>query len=411
MGCCVDEGDPRRIDVHSTAIFLPEDMALRRLPRMPRRRRPDAFWAAFEDRALVYDVFWSADGKQLVLACPPPNSLAESWAAARFVARPSGRTLIPKFAVSRSTMTVSLPDAPSDTVSITLDFAGAEFEVVVQPGLGDAFAGRRVMFTMNKDNDLDWMALWGDWHARLHGVDAIVVFDNGSTRYDTDAIARTLLEVPGIARVAVPSWPYRYGPVDPGVLFHPYWANFLQVASFRVMASRLAPKAAGLLNCDIDELVGGHDAFSALSQSPDGLVMLKGTWVETATSPEDESLPHHLRYRYRNKNRLKAICADKWLIDPQTPWAKDFAFTPMMHRIYGLPKSYGRRAPNLPFFHFKAINTNWKVERNALSGLDTARLERSEGLDTACARYFDARRDASAAAPAAVKQNITLGAS
>lgn len=405
---------PEIIAVQSSTAFLSEASALRRQPRAPRRKRPQAFWDAFEDRALVYDCFWSENGKDIVLSCPPPCNLTAHWEAARFVAQPSGQTLAPRFHISRSTMTVALGSAPKNTESVTLEFDGQTFDLPVRPNLSDTFAGRRVMFTMNKDNDLEWITLWADWHAKLHSVDAIVVFDNASTRYTPGVIAETLTAVPGIKTVAVPSWPYRYGPVDPAVLFHPYWSNFLQVASFRVTLARLASRAAGILNCDIDELVGtapNGDAFTTLAQSPDGLVMLKGTWVETTSAPEDAAHPHHLRYRYRNKNRLKAVCANKWILDPQRAWARDFAFTPMMHRIYGVSKATNRRAPSLPFFHFKAINTDWKEERSGSAWVDAALLRRLGGLDTACARYSDARRAASAAAPAAVKQNITFGAS
>lgn len=391
MGCCVGEDDPRRSDLQSSAVFLPEGAALRRMPRAPRRRRPQAFWSQFEDRALVYDAFWSDDGTKIILSSPPPNSLATEWTEARFTAQPSGQTLTPAFSISRSTMTVALPDAPADTRAIALDFAGQTFAFDVQPGLGDAFAGRRVMFTMNKDNDLDWMALWADWHARLHGVDAIIVFDNGSTRYGTDAIARTLLDVAGIKRVAVPSWPFRYGPVDPGVLFHPYWANFLQVASFRVTVSRLAPRAAGLLNCDIDELVGtGPDGgvFDALERSENGLVTLKGTWVETDVAEDVADQSHHLRYRYRRKNPLKAVCADKWALDPRREWAQDFAFTPMMHRIYGLSRSAGANTQRLPFFHFKGINTNWKEKRAGAQAKGIGAVTRLTKLDAEIERYL-----------------------
>ncbi|MCD7058740.1 hypothetical protein [Pelagibacterium xiamenense] len=376
------------IELESSAAFLPGEGALRRRPRAPGRKRPEAFWAAFEDRALVYDCFRSADGSEIVLACPPPCTLLPQWEAARFTARPSGKPLTPRLHISRSTMTATLTGAPEGTTGVTLTFEGQNFDLPVRPNLAEAFAGRRVMFTMNKDNDLAWIALWADWHAKLHGVDAIVVFDNASTRYAPSDIETTLAAIPGMKTVAVPSWPYRYGPVDPAVLFHPYWANFLQVASFRTTVSRLAPKAQGILNCDIDELVGGPDAFAALAGSPDGLVMLKGTWVETAIAPEDARHAYHLRYRYRHKNRLKSICANKWLIDPQRPWAQDPAFTPMMHRIYGLSKSTSRRAPALPFFHFQAINTNWKEERNMTQAHDAGGHTRLRNLDEQVERYL-----------------------
>lgn len=381
---------PRIVRVETSTAFLPEAGALRRLPRTPRRKRPESFQSQFEDRALFYDCFAYGEDR-IVLVGPPPLNLRPFHESARYLAEPSGKALAAQFHPSRSTMITELTGVPQGTSGLTIEFAGERFELAVQESMADAFAGRRVMFTMNKDNPLDWIELWARWHQRLHGIDAIIVFDNGSQAYRPRDVEERLAAIEGIERVAVISWPYRYGPVDPAVLFHPYWPNFLQVASFRITISRLAARAAGILNCDIDELVGrdgDRDAFAALEQSPDGLVVLKGTWVETAVAPDAAESPYHLRYRYRHKNPLKAICANKWVLDPKRGWAQDFGHTPMMHRIYGVSRGTSNRAPRLPFFHFKAINTNWKEERNRPQANADGAYGRLASLDEQVERYL-----------------------
>jgi hypothetical protein len=90
------------------------------------------------------------------------------------------------------------------------------------------------MFTMNKDNDLEWIEIWAAWHCEVHGVDAIIIFDNGSKRYGIVDIADALTGVAGLKTIGLVSWPFLYGPIDPAALTHPYWPNFLQVASFSV---------------------------------------------------------------------------------------------------------------------------------------------------------------------------------
>lgn len=379
------------LHIESSAVFLPKDKALRRLPRAPGRPRPQKFWDQFEDRALFYDCFWSADKSCIWLVGPPPLSLAHHVVEARFVAEPSGKSLSTKAQISRSIMAIRLAGAPPDTAEISFRFAGQDFALKVRPNLADAFAGRRVISTMNKDNDLDWIALWADWHQKRHGADAVIVFDNGSTGYRIEDIEARLVGVPGLKTIAVLDWPWRYGPHDPAVIFHRFWANFLQVAGLYVLLRRFASSAEGILNCDIDELVGrgqGASVFDLAKTSPKGLVRLAGTWVECAVGAKPEG-PLHLGYRYREKNPLKARCADKWVLDPARNWVSGSSIFPMMHRLYGVPKSWSAKAPAAPFWHFKPINTNWKSARRTDQAIDLGRHVRLEALDAEVDAYLD----------------------
>ncbi|WP_196259656.1 hypothetical protein [Pelagibacterium limicola] len=289
-------------------------------------------------------------------------------------------------------MTTLLRSVVPGTEAVEIRFEGFAQTIPVQPQ-SDLFRNRRVMFTMNKDNELEWINAWANWHCRMHGVDAIVIFDNGSTRYRLEDIAAALAGIEGLEAVGLISWPFRYGPVDPAVLSRPYWPNFLQVASFTVMLRRFAAGSAGILNCDIDELVGragDEDVFSLLADSRDGYVRLKGTWIEAVESGELAAAtpsPAHFRFEHRVKNPLLARCADKWALDPQQAWLQDLGIFPMMHRIYGMPRAQALLAPTSPFWHFRGINTNWKEERvkRELPPADPRRHTRDSG-------WLEARR-------------------
>jgi hypothetical protein len=50
--------------------------------------------------------------------------------------------------------------------------------------LCDRFAGRRVLFTLSKDNHLDWVADWAGFYASVHGCDA------GDKRRHRDFVCR-----------------------------------------------------------------------------------------------------------------------------------------------------------------------------------------------------------------------------
>ena len=375
----------------SSPVFIPETSSLRRLPLSPERKRPPAFLETYESRALAYDCFWDAKGERVILVGPPALNLDPIFRAARFMASANGEPLDATFYPSRSTMLIALDGVPRGAREITLAFADLTFSLPIQPNQAERFRERNVLVTMNKDNDLDWIAAWAKWHVRLHNADGCLFFDNGSTRY-TPADIAAALSVEGMAEIAVVSWPHKYGRKDPAVLDRPHYPHFLQVSSLNVALRRFAWRAGGLLNCDIDELVGtveGKDIFAFTRQSPDGLVTLKGRWIEpVASETQAQSLPH-LAYRHTSRFPFLSRCANKWALDPSRDWIADLAAKPSVHRIYDVPKSLLRGAPQAAFWHFKAINTGWKEAR----GSDTPpalTLRRLEALDSDASRYAGA---------------------
>ena len=337
--------------------------ALRRLPRAPGRERPQAFHDAFDDRTLFYDCFRYRDGR-ILLVGPPPMNLRPALRAARFVAQPSGAVLRPSFHASLSVMITALAEAPAGTERITVSIAGETLTLAVQPDVTGALAGRRLLFSVNKNNELGWIREWALWHARAHGTDAVVLFDNGSTRYGTEEIAATLADVPGIAAVAVPSWPVKFGPIDPAVTANPYWARFFQISTMSVALRRYGMGAAGLINCDIDELAGTHSGASLYDlarQSRGGLVVFRGTWIEATGEGT-----RHRDYAERLADAKAALSPQrKWALDPGRAWVKRLGVHPYWHWIEGRPLGAKSMPQDATYWHFKGINTNWKTRRAA----------------------------------------------
>lgn len=352
----------RLLRVGRATAFLAEDRPLRRLPRAPHKQRPPAFHERFEDRALVYDCFWHADGERVLLVGPPPMNLAPLYRHARYEALPSRTLLTARHHASLSTMITELGGAPAGTTAIRFELEGQSFELPVGENYSSALARRRVLFTMSKDNELGWIAEWARWHARLHGTDAIVLFDNGSTRYGVAEIEETLLAVPGLAVVAVPHWTGRFGMTDHALAINPYWSHFLQISSMSVVLRRLGSSAFGLLNCDIDELAATHSGRSIYDHLADaryGLVVFRGQWIEAVGSGTA-----HAGYtqRFRDPKRARSG-PKKWVLDPKRDWVGELRVHPYWHWVRGRP-IFGKTMPEDAFYrHFKAINTNWKEDR------------------------------------------------
>src|SRR5690606_28537935 len=164
---------------------------------------------------------------------------------------------------------------------------GELFTLPIQPNFSRGLAGRRVLFSINKDNRLDWVADWARWHAVLHGTDTVILFDNGSTQYPMAAIEQTLAAIPQLRHIAVIPMPHRFGRADGAVLITPHYANFLQISTMSIVLRRFGMAAQGLLNCDIDELAwaGGQSLYDRLRYNPLGVVRMRGRWSRAARAP------------------------------------------------------------------------------------------------------------------------------
>jgi hypothetical protein len=219
------------------------------------------------------------------------------------------------------------------------------------------------LFGMNRNNDLAWIREWARFHQRLHGTDAVILYDNGSTAYAAEELAATLRAVPGLRHVAVPVWPQPFGRTDPAVRLNPYWAHFPQIASMNAVLRRYGAQAAGILNADIDELVaapGGRSIYDILAELRHGLAVFRGRWVE-AVPLGDEAAADHRGYGFAHTDPKRARSRpNKWALDPKRPWVANLRVHPYWHWIAGRPLFSKVTPEGALYWHFRGINTNWK---------------------------------------------------
>ncbi|HHG89715.1 MAG TPA: hypothetical protein ENJ90_04430 [Devosia sp.] len=354
-----------------SAVFLADKARLRRRPRAPGRKRPLSFYEQFEDKALFYDCFWHHGGADILLVGPPPLNLAEHYKQARFVAKPSGVELKAEFFPSRSTMTTRLADAPTDTTHVEMNFSGELYRFAVQPSLVEKFAGARILFSMNKNNELRWISDWVAYHVRHHHADSVVLFDNGSNLYGHEELEQAVTRIEGLKRLVLFSWPYRFGRTDSRVFTYHYWAHFLQISSMGLVLRRLGMRAEAILNCDVDELVApvaGSDIFKLTQTASYGVASLSGKWVEAVIAPDRSGYAHaqgfrHGDFSYMRRDPSRFLCPKKWALNPRNDWVENLNIFPYWHRIMGAPERRSTEKPVCSFWHFRGISTNWKQTR------------------------------------------------
>jgi hypothetical protein len=347
------------LPVENSYAALSEDSIAHRWPRSPAKARPEEFARGFDDRTLFYDCFWHMDGKRILLVGPPAYGI--DYKGAAFTARPSGTRLTARLHASISVMITELSRAPAGTNSIDVTIAGETASLPVQPNSCADLAGRKLLFSINKNNELAWIREWVEYHARVHGTDAVILVDNASTQYEPRQILETISAVPGILVAGVPSWPYKFGPLDKAML-EDHWARFLQIGSMSVILRRYGELAYGLLDCDVDELAGTHSGrsmYDLAKSSKGGLVVFRGTWIEAM----GQGTRHRDYTQHLADPKVAHSPQRKWALDPSRAWVRRLSVHPYWHWIEGralLAKSMPKDAL---YWHFKGINTNWKQNR------------------------------------------------
>ncbi len=80
-------------------------------------------------------------------------------------------------------------EAPPGTEKLRFSGPLGTFEVLVGEPAISPFRDCRVIFTLSRDNELDWIRDWVRFNRDVHGADAVLLYDNRSTLYTRGRIA------------------------------------------------------------------------------------------------------------------------------------------------------------------------------------------------------------------------------
>ncbi len=349
--------------------------------RLPSRRytlrRPD-YEDQFDFTTLYNDIFWSRNNTKIILVGPPHLNLGVD-VPIRYIALPSQQECTPTHYRLQWTDRIEITPPPN-TTGLLITCGESGFYTTPQPYLGHLFAGKRALFTMNKNNNLEWIHDWALFYSQNHGCDAVVFYDNNSDRYSVNDIHTALATAIPHAEVAVIDWPFRYGVFDgrKGFTIGLWDSFFSQNTIFEHARHRFLGQAEAVVNADIDELIlCDEDAslFELTKTSQTGYLCFSGQWVSAHTTTEKK------QRSFRDFHFLTAQGAEmtetKWAVDPcrcpeQAQWT--------VHRVLGMHED--RSSLQSRIRHFKGINTNWDVDTFLSRSLrtHTQDIEREELL-------------------------------
>jgi hypothetical protein len=358
------------------------DFGLRReAPRPPDDRSPD-YESLFDHDTLFYDVFHAGDGRRIICLGPPLLNCEEALSEVVFRVPAAKEATIWKYRPPRSHLQPSCQFclmAPEIAAAdhLVMELGGRRVDIPIRPSGYPRFAGRRVLVTLSKDNPLPWIRDWAQFNVRIHGADAVLFYDNGSTAYDPAEVRAYLIDLQGVDDVLVVPWKFPYGPgtgrqnkqdsfyCQPGALEHARW--------------RFCGRARGVLNTDIDELVvlrSGASIFDRAERSSKAAIVFPGFWVEGLARPSGKStIALHTDCVHRQRGQaimrrmflFNRLLRTKWIVVPERcPDDVDWG----VHDIYPVRRqtrqergAWRLKPRDVLYRHFRQINTGWKTPR------------------------------------------------
>jgi hypothetical protein len=389
----------RHIVCRTYPVLLPDFTDARREATRHPRFRDENFDRDFDSATLFYDAIWVNDSQVAVFA-PPFLNLQNEMAATTFVANSKRCAARARHLDRHAQIWI---DVPRRCDLIEASSAIGNFDFSVSRNETERFRDCRVIFTMSKDNPIEWILDWVRFHRDIHGANAVLIYDNGSSAYDAATLSAALKSVSELRCSIVVEWPFKYGPQGNNV--RGQWdSDFCQLGAWEHARWRFLQHARSAMNSDVDELVlssSGQSVFEAAEQSSIGLVRYYGRWIigtdDSAHERAGDAIPRHSHFSvlmppeykrswcliWRDANK----CPAKWTVVPsRCPRHAQWH----VHLIRSWWASY-TRTRRFCFRHFREIGSNWKYHRTSRVSFDPA-IHRTDSLLTQTFQRVDWKR-------------------
>ena len=399
-----------RVQVHiPSRVVLPESLNLERTyPRQaPRKPRADGNKTVEREvsdtRTLIYDLFRSPDGRKLHAIGPDPRNLGGEMGAPTISvdgeklshrARVEGvmGRLNPKTRLLFLEAKLPAHLASHDRPEVQIKWRNFAVTVAASPAPPPSPKPLMTLTTIQKNYPLQWIRDWAHYHHRVHGVERIVLYDNGSD--DFDQLLEGLAELDEGLQVDVVRWPYPFGLYD---------FRYCQQGALNHCYLRFGGDTSYFLNFDLDEYLvnlTGAPLAQHLERSLRGRVTTLLATLHVVpnlpTAPPAEGPPRALHFKHRERmprwhspHRTKTLFTPRnhtfignhdnnpvmprWLarlVDTRSRLAHHLA----RKRLAWLPFRRRRHVPlnELYFNHYKGLNTGWKIAQSRLERPDPA---------------------------------------
>jgi hypothetical protein len=188
---------------------FPESSGIMRGVLVPPECRSAGFDDEYDLRTFIYDAFFVPKKQTICIICPKLHQFDTVIKHGKFTA--NGQQLKPRVKLRKGNSgEIWLPcDTPPESLRIQTGSFDHETPVGIQDN--ETFRGLWCAVLKSKDNDLVWIKDWVNYHVKVHGLNGLVFFDNGSEQYSLEELHSALISISGLKKVRVLSAPFLWG--------------------------------------------------------------------------------------------------------------------------------------------------------------------------------------------------------
>ncbi|EPY4925239.1 glycosyltransferase family 92 protein [Klebsiella variicola] len=343
------------------SVKLPINSDIKRKSKRPNHLKQHDYDEKYDWDTLSYDVFYSEG--YVYLSGPPSYGLESLFKKSSFSI--DGINLTSKMEViyMDRAQRVRIPVEHKPERIIWENEAFSK-KIDVDNDFNHLFKDKNVIFTLSKNNDLNWIKDWIVFYRDKYSINGVLIYDNSSTVYTLDEMASFLSNENLGVEIVLVSWPFKYGPQGSVKDNLPWDSDFCQHGAMENAKVKYLKHANIVFNVDIDELVfikNNANFFSKLKRF--GIVHIPGIWV-SSTPVNNEGIIQKKFNDYIYINKKEIFSPYKWAVSP-----RDIKFECQWttHRVISLGTSLRRFLLNTSYqdhyYHYKAINTSWKYNR------------------------------------------------
>lgn len=334
-------------------LVLPEDSHLERDLIGSSEHHDEQFLARYDRKTLFYDCFVGPCAQKIYLLGPPLLNFRPMVEEAEFSL--DGKIIPIDEIRDLSRCSVVVLNCPAGReLSIRHDLFGGR--LAVNPSFADGFSGLNGLYSISLNNRLEWIEDWLSYYVRVHGLQTLVLADNGSTDYSMKDLRATIASVAGLHKAVILDARFPFGPTAENKTA--YAALFLQRSLAELGRLRFFARSRAVMNADIDELVyskSGQSIFDATVASNAGYLRANAKWVYADVQP-GQNFARHFDHRYVSVSG-KPKANRKWCVVPNGPQAG------RQWRTHFINSRKDPVDPDFTLWHFRNVSTSWKNDR------------------------------------------------
>ena len=159
---------------------------------------------------------------------------------------------------------------------------------------------RLTLCTLQQSNPIEWIEDWIKWHKRLHNVQRLILYDNGSP--ERQGLVQSLKELDVGMNIVLVDWPFEYGRSPD---------KFAQRGSMNHCRIRFAVQDGYCINTDLDEYLVNKSGQSLIqylgstfNDGQIGSIRMRESWIPRQR-PRSDNIPGLTRVWHHSFRRRK----------------------------------------------------------------------------------------------------------